>query len=84
MSIEEVPRQLQDVIPAGAKRRHLHVDSIQPVVQVQPEAAMLDHLGERTVRGHDDPGVDVADAAAADALDREILNRAQKLGLRGR
>ena len=84
MTIEEVPRQLEDVIPARPKRRHLHVDAIELVIQVQPEAAMLDHLGKGTIRGDDEPRVDLTSAAAADALDREVLDGVQQLGLRRR
>ena len=66
------------------KRRHLDVDAIQPVVQIEPELPLLDERGERPVRRDDDPRVDLTGAAPAHALDREILDRAQQLGLRRR
>ena len=66
------------------KRWHLHVHSMQPVVKVQPESPQLDQPRERAVGRHDDPRVDPARAEAADALDGQILNGAQELGLCGR
>ena len=45
---------------------------------------MLDQRGERPIRRDDDPRVDLAGAAPTHSLDREVLNRAQQLGLRRR
>ena len=39
MAIEEVPRELQDVVAPRAQRRDLDVDAIQPVVEVEAEPA---------------------------------------------
>jgi hypothetical protein len=75
--IEKVARQLQDIVSSRTEWRDLHIDPVEPVVQIQPESAMLDELGKRTVGGDNEPRVDVTGAAAADALDREVLNRAE-------
>ena len=84
MALEKILRELDDVVAARAQRRHLHVDAVEPVVEVQPEPAVLDQPRQRPVGRDDDARVDPARAEAADPLDREILNRAQQLRLRGR
>ena len=82
---EEVARQLRDVLAPRAQRRHLDVDAAQPVEQIEPElAARSTSADERPVGGDDDADVDRPGADAADPLDRQVLDRAQQLGLRRR
>ena len=84
MTLQKVPGELGDVLAPRPQRRHLHVDAMQAVVQVQPEAPQLHQPGQRPVGGHDDPRVDAARPEPADPLDRQVLNRAQQLRLRRR
>ena len=79
---EEVARQLGDVVAPLAQRRHVDLDAAQPVVQVGAEEPLLDHPGERPVGRGDDARVHPLAAGAADALDGQVLHRAQQLGLR--
>ena len=84
MAFEKVLRELDDVVASRAERRHLHVDAVEAVVEVHAEPAVLDEARQRPVGRDDDPRVDAARAVAAYTLDREILNGAQQLRLRGR
>ena len=84
MPFEEVPRQFEDVVAPVPQRRDLHVDSVEPIEEIQPEPVLLDELGQRPVGGDDDAGVDAASGRAADAFDGEVLDGTQQLGLRGK
>ena len=82
MPREEVDRELQDVFAPLPQRRHMNVDAAQAVEQVGAKQPPRDQLRERSVGRRDDAGVDATGAGAADALDRQVLDRAQQLGLR--
>jgi hypothetical protein len=56
---DEVFDQQWDVIAALPQRGHLHLDDIEPEVEVFTERARLDLCGEIAVRGCDDPGVEL-------------------------
>ena len=74
-------REFDDVLAAFAERRHLHLDAVEAIVQVHAKPAVGDQARQRTVRGHNDAGVDAPGVGTADALDREILDGAQQLRL---
>ena len=84
MALEEIVGQFGDVFSPVPQRWDLHVDSVQPVVQVDPEPSVRHQFRQRFIGRDDDAGVDFAGAAAAHALDGEILDGAQQLRLRGR
>ena len=81
MALEEILRQLENVGPALAERRRVHLDPAQAVEEVGTEQTPLDQSGEAAVGGGDDANVDAVRAVAADPFDRQLLNRAQQLGL---
>src|SRR5207237_153845 len=76
--------ELHDVGAALAEGGHADVDPAEPIEQVEPESTTIDELAEAAVRGGDDPDVHPLAAIAADALDDEVLDRAQQLCLRRR
>jgi hypothetical protein len=84
MPLEEILRKFENVFAPLAKRRHDNLDAVQPVEQIEPEAAALDEIRQRVIRRRDDPGVDLPRAGPADTLDRHFLDGAQQLGLRRR
>ena len=55
---------------------------LKPVVQVGTKQLTLDQRLQTAIGGGDDSRVDAVRAVAADALDGEVLNGAQQLGLR--
>ena len=65
------------------QRRHANLDAAQPIEQIGAEQPAIDEPRQRAIRRGDDPRVDLPRAAAADALDRQVLDDAQQLGLRG-
>ena len=50
--------------------------------RIHPKPSVRHQPRQRTVGGHDDPGVDATGAGAADALDGQVLDGAQQLRLR--
>ena len=83
MTIEKVVRKLENVLASIAKRRHLNIDAVQPVVQIGSEPPLRNQRGQRTIRRDNDSRVDAARAMAAHPLDRQILNCPQQFRLRG-
>ena len=71
-------------VPALAERRHTNVDAAQPIEQIGPEQSLLHQRRKTAIGRRDDPDVDAVAGIPADALDRQILDRAKQLGLRGR
>ena len=55
---DELPDEDRDVLAPLAQRRQVDAQDVEPVVQVRPEAALLDALAERIVRRRDDADVD--------------------------
>jgi hypothetical protein len=82
--LEEVLGQQQRVAAAQAQRRHLDVDDVEAVVQVLAELALADRLGQVAVGRGDQPHVDLDRLAAADPLERPLLQHAQQLDLQRR
>jgi hypothetical protein len=70
------------VLGALSQRREGDLDHLEPVVEVLPEAALLDGDGEIAVGGGDDAHVHGERFAAADALEAALLEYAQQLHLK--
>ena len=81
---EQHPGERQDVVPALAQRRHVQLDDLEPVVEVLPEGAARDAVGEVAVGGGQDAHVDPPALVLADAPDLPLLQRAQELDLHAR
>jgi hypothetical protein len=47
MALEKILRQLDHVLPAMPKWRHLNIDSVETIVQIQPEAPLTSSTSER-------------------------------------
>ncbi len=56
--LEKVLDQKRDVLFALAQRRNVHVDDVQPVVEILPEQTVVDELFKIAVGGGDDTNVD--------------------------
>ena len=86
MAIENILRQLEDVLARIPERRHLDVDAIQSVIKVGSEAALSHQRSQRWIRGNNNSRVDAPRAVATNTLDGKILDCAQQLRLcrRGR
>ena len=82
MPLKEILRELQNVGPSLAQRRHTDVDAAQAIEEVRPKQPTLDESRQAAVGCGDDPDVDAVRALAADPLDREILDGPQQFGLR--
>jgi hypothetical protein len=82
VAVEEVARQLQDVVAPFAKRRHTNVNAAQPIEEIRTEQFAIDQLAERPVGCRDNADVDAVNAVAADPLDGQVLDGPQQLGLR--
>src|SRR6185436_1851905 len=76
-AIDEVRGERNDVLLALAQRRHLHVDDVEPVVQVLAELAAVDRLFEVLVRGGDQAHVHLHRARAPQSLELALLQDAQ-------
>src|SRR3954466_14966776 len=80
-ALEEEVGQDGDVLAALAQRRQHQRQHVEAVVQVLAEIALGDHLLEIFLGPGNHAHVDVDRLAAADALDRPVLDRAQQLHL---
>ena len=65
MALEKILRQLDHVFPPVTERGDLDVDTVEAIVQVQPEAPLLNEHCEGAVRRYDDPRVDAPRAVSA-------------------
>ena len=81
---EQHPGERQDVVPALAQRRHVQLDDLEPVVEILPEGAAGDPVGEVAVGGGHDAHVDLPALVLADAPDLPLLERPQELDLHAR
>src|SRR5690606_37210249 len=79
--LEEMARELHDVVAALAERRNVDREYAQAIVEVLAEASRGDLLLEIAVRRRDDPDVDRVRAVVADALELALLEHAQELAL---
>ena len=75
-------RKLRNVAAPRAKRRHVNLHTVQPIVQVGPKAAFLHEHRQTSIGRDDEPDVHTARSRAADAFHGQILKHPQQLGLR--
>src|SRR5438105_13306455 len=81
MALEKIQRELQNVGPALAKRRHADIDAAEAIEKVRSEQPLLHQRRQAAIRCRDDPDVHSLNGVTADALNGEILDGAQQLGL---
>ncbi len=81
VEVQEVDRQLEDVLRALAQGRHVQADHVEPVVQVFAKPPGSDQGLEVLMGRGQDPDVDRDRLRAADALERHLLQDAEQLGL---
>src|SRR5690606_12841385 len=79
--LEEVVRELHDVVAALAQRGHVDRKNAEPIVEVLAESPRGDLLLEVSVRCRDDPHVDRMRAIVAHALVLVLLEHTQQLAL---
>ena len=79
--LEEVARDLQDVVTARAQRRHLDGKHAQAIEQVLAKAAVGHSLLEVAIGCCDDADVDGMSAVVADTLVLTLLQHPQQLAL---
>src|SRR5581483_1733890 len=84
LRLREVAEEEQEVVAALAQRGQVHGHDVQTVVEVGPEAAVLDREREVAVRGRDDADVDGDGLRAPDAEELAVLEDAEELRLRSR
>ena len=80
---QEMPQQMRDVFAPQSQRRDRQRQHVQPVEQVLAERAALHEVEQFAVGRGNNADVDLHRLAAADRLDGALLQRAQKLYLRG-
>ena len=82
--LEEVLREIRDVVLALAQGRQEDVDDVQPVVEILTEPALVHHVPKIAVGRGDDPHVDLDRFHSAETHELALLHHAQQLGLRVR
>jgi hypothetical protein len=80
--VQEVPDQVGDVFAALVQRRDVDREHVEPEEQVGAEPALAHGGRQVAVRGRDDPHINRDRLAAADPLDRALLEGAQQEDLR--
>ena len=81
--LEKVRRELENVFAALPQRRHVDLDTRQPVIQIGAKHARLHQTAQLLVCGRHDTRVDPMQPVATDPFDRQVLKRPQQLRLRG-
>ena len=82
MPREEMRGKLRNIFAPQSKGWHVNVDTTEPVVKVGAEHPACHELGQGTVSGNDDAGIDPLHPCATHALHRHVLYGTQELGLR--
>ena len=77
LALGELAHQQVDVLGSLPQRRQADGDDVEAVVEVGPEAALVDHLLQVLVGGGDDAHIDAARPAAAQAEHGVVLQDAQ-------
>ena len=77
----EVAREQRHVFAAVSQWRNMHREDMQPIVKLGPESVVLHHGLQIPVRSSHQPGVRADRAAAANAFEFLVLDRAQQLRL---
>src|SRR5262245_11547320 len=80
---QEMPQEMWNVLASRAQARDRQRQHVKTVEQVLAEVALLHPVQELAVGSGDDANVDLHRLAAADGLDRALLERAEQLHLRG-
>ena len=70
-------RQLRNIFPAPAQRRHLNSHDVQAVIEILAKTPGADLFGEVAVGGGDQPHINGKRLVAADTLHLPLLNRPQ-------
>ncbi len=78
---EEVPGQGQDVIPSVREGWNGDLDDVQAKVEVFPETALGDGIGQGGVRCRQDPDIDSTTSRGTQALHLTALQDTQQLDL---
>ncbi len=76
-SLNEITHQQRDVFSALTQGRYVNRENVQPVVEIAPKLARLNHCFQVAVRGSDEPQVHFASLRAAQALELPLLERVQ-------
>ena len=84
MPIEKGRGKPEDVGSPLAEGGHAEVHAGQAVIEVGPENASVDQLGQAPIGCRDDTDIDAMRSVAAHSLHRKILNGAEQLRLCGR
>src|SRR5208283_2790178 len=81
MELEKVIAKQGNVANAFAQRRQMNRNHVNAIVKVLTKAPGADHLLERLVGGANEPKIDLAMGAPAQALHLVVLKNAQQFGL---
>ncbi len=80
-ALDERRDERGDVFAALAQRRDFHLESVQPVVEILPEIAGAEGIGDRAIgRGHE-PEIRAGGLGAAERPVLALLEDAQETGL---
>src|SRR5260370_40460801 len=74
-------RQWNDVVLALPERRQGDLDDIQAVVEIDPELALIDRIGQLAIAGGHHAQVNLDVLKTAQAAEFPLLEHAQHLGL---
>src|SRR6516165_365233 len=74
-------RQRDNVFPAFAKRRKANLNDIEPVIQIETKLALLDRVGELSVRGGHHADVHLNIAYATQPPEGLLFQNPKQLGL---
>src|SRR5215470_12836626 len=79
--LREIANQQWNVIPPLSKRRNMDWEHIQPVVEVAPKLAVLNHLFQIAIRRGHETHIDSFCMSAPQAFELAFLQSTQELGL---
>ena len=82
--LQKVLREQRNIFLPLTKRRQANRNDVEPVIQVAPKLAVLDHLQQIAVGGRDHADVDLDGVRVADALELALLQHAEELHLQPR
>src|SRR5438105_3267417 len=76
-----MPYERWNIIDTLAKWRHGNRKYVDPIIQIGPESALLNHGGQIAMCGSDQSNIDANRAAASKSFELAFLNHPQQLGL---
>jgi hypothetical protein len=82
VALEEISGWEFDVFGALSQGRDVDAQHVQPLVQVQPEAGLGDHLFQRPIGRGDDPHIHLQLTVFAHRKHPALLQDAQQFGLK--